>query len=63
MYLPGNVGKGLSLLLDVFEGLGAACQQGTRSCFGVLFGWCELGGVRVVVGEFLNFVVNADDHE
>lgn len=65
MYLQGNVGKGLSLVLDVFEGLGGAvCQQGTRSCFGVLFGGCELGGgVRVVVGEFLNFDVNADDHE
>lgn len=45
MYLQGNVGKGLSLVLDVFEGLGGAvCQQGTRSCFGVLFGGCELGG-------------------
>lgn len=46
MYLQGNVGKGLSLVLDVFEGLGggAVCQQGTRSCFGVLFGGVSWGG-------------------
>lgn len=64
MYLQGNVGKGLSLVLDVFEGLGGQfVNKGQGLVLGYSLGGVSWGGVRVVVGEFLNFVVNADDHE
>lgn len=42
MYLQGNVGKGLSLVLDVFEGLGGG--QFVNKGQGLVLGYF-LGGV------------------